>query len=89
MFSRPKVHKVSWWMAHYGGTTPKRHLALSNSATIRKLDLGRLRGWTSKARSKEREGMARVQTTRKYRDKHGKARYHGLPALKRTETLSL
>ena len=37
-----EVTRVSWWMAHYGGLSPKRHYAWSNSPAIKRLDKGRL-----------------------------------------------
>ena len=38
-----------WWMAHYKGGTPKRHIAWSNSSEIRWLDLGKLHKFDYKA----------------------------------------
>ena len=32
-----------WWMQHFGGLTAKRHLGVSNAATIGELDWGRLK----------------------------------------------
>lgn len=70
----------------YGGPTPKRHVAYSNSAAIAKLDLGRLQGWTKKVKALEAKGIPRVQTVIKYYDKQGRLRYKGCKALKHSES---
>ena len=38
-----KIHKVVWYMLHYGAKTPKRHFAWSNSDIVCRLNRGRLR----------------------------------------------
>lgn len=73
-------------MGHYASPTPKRHLAYSNSSTIRKLDLGQLVGWTKQAKADEQSGKDRVKTVKKYVDKNGKCRFHGVAALKHSES---
>ena len=70
----------------YGGPTPKRHVAYSNSPGIAKLDLGRLQGWTKKIKDMEEKGIPRVQTVIKYHDKNGRLRYKGCKALKYSES---
>lgn len=72
-------------MALYGGPTPKRHVAFSNSATVAKLNLGKLEGWQKKVKQDEAAGIQRVKTVRKYIDKNGKPRYHGSEGLKASE----
>ena len=37
-----QVYCSKWWMAAYGGKTPKRHLMYSNSKAIGQFDLGKL-----------------------------------------------
>ena len=73
-------------MRHYGGPTPKRHCAWSNSPGIASLDLGRLVGWTKKLRQREAEGTGPAKTVVKYHDKQGKLRWKGTKALKPTES---
>ena len=75
-----KVTIVKWWMWHFGGSTAKRHYAVSNSDAISKLDRGRLTGWKKLPPSR--------QTARRYRDHNGKSRYVGTSQLKKTETLA-
>ena len=70
-------------MAHYGAQTAKRHYAWSNSPHIKALDKGKLQ-W--KSWQENRKGL-HVETVRKYKDKCGKARYHGTKALRGTELL--
>ena len=72
-------------MANYGGPTPKRHLAYSNSNFISRLDLGPLRGWVKKIRAQEAAGMERVKTVKKYQDKQGRTRYKGDKGLRPSE----
>jgi len=73
-------------MAHYGGPTPKRHVAYSNSHAIGLLDLGRLKGWSQKQKAKKKAGLETVTTVVKYIDKQGRQRYKGSKALKFSES---
>lgn len=73
-------------MGHYGKETPKRHVAWSNAPSVRKLDLGPMRGWTKWIRKLDAEGQERPKTVRKYVDKQGRTRYQGVKGvLKKTE----
>lgn len=72
-------------MRHYGGPTPKRHIAFSNSPTIAKLSMGRLVGWVKAKQAAEREGKPVKKLVSKYKDKSGKLRYKGEKALKSSE----
>lgn len=81
-----EAHRVTWWMAHYGGPTPKRHVAYSNSHAIGLLDLGRLKGWSQKQKAKKKAGLETVTTVVKYIDKQGRQRYKGSKALKFSES---
>ena len=74
-------------MAHFGGPTPKRHFAYSNSRHIAAFNMGALRGWRKQKKDEAERGQeAPTPLVRKYIDKQGKARYHGLPALKSSES---
>lgn len=73
-------------MALFGGPTPKRHVAYSNSPEIQRLDMGRLKGWTKKLKEEEAQGIQRVKTVQKYVDKKGKQRYKGAEGLKPSES---
>lgn len=66
----------------FGGPTPKRHLAVCNSRHIAELNQGPLRGWKKKL---DQGGAEVVRLVRRYIDKKGKARWHGLPALRGSE----
>ena len=58
-------------MAHYGGKTPKRHIAWSNSSKVGLLNQGRLSGFNYK--SKEYQHHKTAQTT----TKNGKKKFQG------------
>lgn len=75
-----EVFQASWWMYHYGSTSPKRHVIFSNSSHVSKLSMGRLLGW--KAASNHGR-----KPCRSYKGKDGKRRFHGTRHLKRTEKL--
>lgn len=70
-----KVTRIAWWMALYGGSTPKHHYGWSNHQNILKVDKGKLVGWKSKG----------VRTVEQYRDKTGKRCWKGTPQLKKSE----
>ena len=76
---KPQVYRTQWWMAHYGGKTPKRHYGYANSPSIQSLDKGRLVGW------KKRDKSLKVETAVQYRDGSGRLRYKGTKHLKKTE----
>lgn len=65
-----------WWQRHYGGLTPKRHKAWSNSPVVALLNRGVLT-------KKERE-TCKVQTTNK-KWKNGKWAFSGNRHLKKTQ----
>lgn len=67
-------------MKLYGHKCLKRTLIWSSSPGISLLNLGNI------AKSKHKSTVA---TARKYRDKNGVLRYHGLPALKDTQFLGI
>ena len=83
---RSQVHRTAWWMLHYGGPTPKRHVAWSNSPHISFLDLGKLRGWAKRKRELEAKGNGPQPLVHKYFDKSGKRRYKGSRSLKSSES---
>lgn len=72
-------------MRHYGGPTPKRHLAFSNSPAIGKLSMGQLVGWVKDKKEAEREGKPVKKLVTKYHDRNGKLRYKGEKALRSSE----
>ena len=74
--SRLRIFRASWYMLHYGGPTPKRHHAYSNSRSILGLNRGKLRGW-----KKQLHGRNPV---RHYRDRQGRKRWVGTKYLKAT-----
>jgi hypothetical protein len=73
-------------MAMYGGPTPKRHCAYSNSPGIAKLYLGKLEGWAKKVQAEDQAGVERIKTVTKYVDSQGKVRYKGAEGLKPSES---
>lgn len=68
-------------MANHGAPTPKRTQCVSNSATIRKLDLGLLR---RAGKVKEED-----ETTITYENQEGEKKFKGAPGLKKTQFLAL
>ncbi|CAK9023990.1 unnamed protein product, partial [Durusdinium trenchii] len=74
------VRRAGWWMKHWGARTAKRQYAYSNSATITRLDRGKL--------TRQPNSHAKVQTATKYHDARGIVRYKGTAALKQTENLA-
>ena len=69
-------------MCHYGGPTPKPHMAYANSHAIGGLSKGKLTNWKEKAKELDGQGK-RVA----YKDKQGKARWKGTSKLRKTEML--
>ena len=63
----------------YGAPTWKRHIGWSSSRTIQCLDLGRLC-----AKYKALIAKHGVKSTRKYKSKSGKTKFHGSKSLKAT-----
>ena len=80
-----KVFQASWWMALYGGLTPKRHIAYSNARTVQTLDLGVLLKEVSRKLSNHK-----YQSTRSYKSKGQKSKkvFSGSAYLKQTQLLS-
>lgn len=72
------VYEVHFWQMHYGKDCPKRTLVLSNLRTIDMLD----RGVLTKA---EKDVKHTLETTRKYIDRSGVARFQGNCNLKSTQ----
>ena len=73
-----EIYRQALWMKLYGHECLKRTLLWSTSRAVALLNLGAI----SKLKHK-----SNVRTARKYRDKKGVARYHGLPTLKGTQFL--
>ena len=65
-------------MATYGGPTPKRHVAYSNSPAIQSL--------YKHVQSQDAAGIDRVRTVKKYIDKEGKQRFKGDKGLRPSES---
>ena len=81
--SRPlQVFKTSWWMAHYGGKSPKRHKAFSNNKWCGAFNKGKLnvRQFSKKQKPEDR-------TATHYVDQQGRKRWKGTPALKSSQNL--
>ncbi|CAL1172114.1 unnamed protein product [Cladocopium goreaui] len=76
------VFRTKWYMAHYGGATPKPHYAWGNSRHIAKLDMGRLVGWHAK---KQQAGVPKVKTCETYKNKKGETCYKGTRQLRKSE----
>ena len=79
-----QVHKSSWYMLHYGGPTPKRHYAFSNSRWVAKLDLGKLRGWAQRKKVLKSIGKG-YDLVDHYIDAQGKKRWKGNRLLRSSE----
>ena len=75
-----QVYEASWYMLHYGASSPKRHVMFSNSPHISKLWVSRLVGW-------KKSNNAGAKPCRTYHDRSGKKRFVGTRFLKGTETL--
>ena len=72
-------------MFHYGGKTPKRHVAWCNSRHVGRLNMGRLRQWAKTKRRLTDKAEAPPALVSKYFDKKGKRRYKGSSSLKSSE----
>lgn len=77
-----KVYEASWYMLHYGASSPKRRIMFSNSPHILKLWKSRLVGW-------KKENNVATKPCKTYIDGSGKKRFVGTKFLKSTETLGL
>ena len=75
-----EVYSIAWWMRHWGGKTPKRSKAYSNSPQIGWLNRGR---WTGA----DREVAEEDRTTVVYYDSLGRKRYKGSTKLKSSQML--
>ena len=81
-----QVSKMCWHMIHYGGPTPKKHYALSNSPDISKLNLGKfcMKKWLKKKQELEKDGRHQ-KLVEHYIDSKGKKRWKGTKALRSNE----
>ena len=79
-----KVYQSAWWMASYGGLTPKRHIAYANTTAVKLLDLG-----TLLKEVRERLSKHRCQSSKTYTSKAGKKRFAGSRFLKQTQMLGV
>lgn len=70
-----------WWMGLFGSATPKRHLGISNSETVGRLDLG-----TLAVRRSKLSGGVKSSTT--YISQAGRKSYKGTRFLKSTGSLA-
>ncbi|CAL1131372.1 unnamed protein product [Cladocopium goreaui] len=77
----PRVYEARWWMAMFGSLTPKRHVAWSNSRSVKLLDLGVLAKVIRDKLAKHAQ-----QSTRKYTNGRGKRAFVGTKFLKNTQT---
>ncbi|CAL1149811.1 unnamed protein product [Cladocopium goreaui] len=81
---RTQVHKVTWYMLHYGGATPKRHYCLANSPHVAGLWVDKLRNWKQQLEKLKASGKAKSLVI-KYIDKGGKKRWKGSKLLRSSE----
>lgn len=81
-----QVSKACWHMIHYGGPTPKKHYALSNSPDISKLNRGKfcMKKWLKKKQELQKEGLHQ-KLVEQYTDSNGKKRWKGTKALRSSE----
>ena len=79
-----EVHKATWYMLHYGGPTPKRHYAFSNSRHVASLNAGSLRGWAKQKRAMQELGKTH-ELVDKYIDSNGQSRWKGNKRLRSSE----
>lgn len=79
--SNAQVYSAAWWMQLYGSLTPKRHIAWSNSATVRKLDLGVL------AREVREKLSSKRKSSKTYKNKRGRKAFCGTRHLRGTQKL--
>ena len=82
---RTQVHKVTWYMLHYGGATPKRHYCLANSPHVAGLWVDKLRNWKQQLEKLKASGKAKSLVI-KYIDKGGKKRWKGSKLLRSSES---
>jgi len=76
-----KVFEAYWWMAMYGGLTPKRHIAYSNSRTVANFNLG-----TLVKRAREALSKHAYKSSKTYKSKSsGKKSFAGSRFLKQTQ----
>lgn len=80
-----QVHKVTWYMLHYGAVTPKRHYMLANSPGIAQLWVDKLRNWAVTKESLKSQGKSKTLVL-KYIDKHGCKRWKGSEELRSSES---
>ena len=75
-----EVYRQFFWMCCHGHPSPKHTMVIGNTKLLSRLNLGRLR---TRAGGKP----AKSKTTRRYKDKNGKTRFHGTSELKRSQRL--
>ena len=80
-----EVHRGTWYMLHYGGPTPKRHIAFANSIHVASLWAGKLKNWAKTKAKLKTQGEA-VELVDKYMDGAGKRRWKGNKALRGSES---
>ena len=81
----PKIHKTTWYMLHYGGTSPKPLFGFCNSKHVGKLNQGRLQGWATKKKHLKEKGVHKDLVV-KYVDSNGQKRWKGSPDLRSSES---
>lgn len=77
-FSVSQVFYQTFWMKQFGAKTPKRTVVYSNTAHLKKLDLGPM---------KREALLSDVKTTKTYYSKDGRKRFCGSEHLKGTQIL--
>ena len=79
-----QVHKVQWYMLHYGMETPKRLYGYCNSKTVGRLNRGQLIGWSKKKKVLKDAGKSK-DLVHRYEDSQGKKRWKGSKDLRGSE----
>ena len=79
-----QVHRVEFYMHHYGAATPKRLYVIGNSRHVGGLNKGKLKGWAKTKKDLQTKGMSKDLAI-KYQDSKGRQRWKGSHDMKASE----
>lgn len=79
-----QVHRVEFYMHHYGAATPKRLYVIGNSRHVGGLNKGKLKGWAKTKKDLQTKGMSKDLVI-KYQDSKGRQRWKGSHDMKASE----
>ena len=79
-----QVHKVVFYMHHYGAATPKRLYVFGNSRHVGGLNKGKLKDWAKTKKDLKTKGVSKDLVV-KYKDSQGQQRWKGSPDMKASE----